>query len=146
VEQPGDPTRPTEPLRAPIPPRPPAARPVASQVVERERVPPLPAEGPPSGNPWAFFAVALVALLIGGIAGYAIGHSKGESTGRAGAAARTVTQTVTTPKVVVRTVTSKTVTQAPSNETNEQRRIEAESKLRALERENEELRSQGEGG
>jgi hypothetical protein len=60
-----------------------------------------------------------------------------------------VTSTTTVPKVVVQTntVTASGVTQTPSpaNETNEERRTEAETKLRTTERENQELKRQLEG-
>jgi hypothetical protein len=49
---------------------------------------------------------------------------------------------VTQPKTVLHTntVTNSTVTQAPANPANEQRRVEAEAQVRTLERENEELK------
>lgn len=172
-QQPGgppDPTQPTEalprqpqpgePRRGAVPPPPPpgprtpragvAPPAVAPPVVQerppivQERVPPpYPPEEP--GNPWAAFTVGLIALLLGGVIGYAVGNNNGSGTEHA---SRTVTQvhTVVQPKVVTNTVTSKTVTQAPPNPANEQRRVEAEANLHKLEKENEELRRQSEAG
>ncbi len=133
-----EPTEPTRPLRGPVPPRQPV-RPVAPPVVERVP-PPLPPEDPWWGNPGAALLVCLVVLLLGGVVGYAIGHS-----GRSSEGAHTVssTTTVTQParvEVRTQTVTSKTVTQAPPNAANEQRRVEAEAEAKKLDKENEELR------
>jgi hypothetical protein len=148
---PGDPLQPTEPLNAPVQPRPPVARPLAQPPVVERVAPPLPPEDPRWGNPWpAALMTGLVALLLGGVIGYAIGKNNSENT-RTTASAPPVTQTVTNtstvvhPKVVVRTVTANSVTQAPANPANEQRRVEAEAKVHKLETENEELRRQ-EGG
>jgi len=76
------------------------------------------------------------------------GNGEGSNAARGPALTRTVTSTVVRPKVVVRTITvmSGTVNQAPPNAANEQRRVEAEATAHKLERENEELRRQGEGG
>ncbi|MHB8233080.1 MAG: hypothetical protein ACYDHT_00350 [Solirubrobacteraceae bacterium] len=144
------PTRPTEPLAAPVAPR--QARPAA--VVEEpvvERVPPsaLPPEDR-WGNPWPAIVAVVVGLLAGGLLGYAIGHHDDTGSAARRASAPTATHTVTRtntivhPKVVVHTVTAKTVTQtpAPANAENEARRGEAESSLRRVERENTELRRQ----
>lgn len=146
---PGEVTRPTEPLRAPVPPRQPLNPPVAPRVVER--VPALPAEDPWWSNPWVALLAAIVGLLLGGLVGYALGHNGRSSEAGAGgrsAATRTVTSThtVVQPKVVVRTVTANTVTQAPPNPASERRRLEAETKASKLEKENEELRTQAEPG
>ncbi|HEY0517533.1 MAG TPA: hypothetical protein VGD00_10465 [Solirubrobacteraceae bacterium] len=154
-EQPGrrsDPTQPTEALRGPAPP-PPAARvprePVYAPVVEERAPPPYPPEDPWWSNPWATLGTAVIALLLGAVLGYAIGNS-GESSRSAGATSTvTSTHTVVQPRVVVRTntVTASTVTQAPPNAANEQRRVEAEANQHKLEKENEELRRQtAEGG
>lgn len=160
---PGDPTRPTEPLRGsaetapptePLrgpapPPRVPRAAPAAPPLVEeRYAPPPYPPEDPWYSNPGAAFMVGLVALLLGGVIGYAIGHGNASSKPGTTAAARTVTRTVVQPKIVnhTNTVTASTVTQAPPNPANEQRRVEAEANLHKLEKENEELRQSAEGG
>jgi hypothetical protein len=112
----------------------------------------LPPEAPPSGpwgeTAWAPIITGLLALIVGGLIGYAVG--KGEtSESRSGPAIThtvTSTQTVTHPVVRTDTVTSKTVTQtpAPANQANEERLTEAETKLRKAERENEELKRQQE--
>jgi hypothetical protein len=59
-----------------------------------------------------------------------------------------VTHTVTSTKTVptITTVTSKTVTQAPPNPANEEKRLEAEKQVKTLEKENEELRKAEGGG
>jgi len=99
--------------------------------------------------------IGILALIVGGVVGYAIGN-KGETSteaqrGGGPAITDTITHTTTVvkPKVVVRTntVTANTVTQtpAPANSQNEERRIEAETNLRRAERENEELKRQLEG-
>jgi hypothetical protein len=149
-EPPGPPdevTQPTERLRAPLPPRQPLDPPVAPRVVER--VPALAPEDPWWSNPWVALLAAVVGLLLGGVVGYALGHNGRSSEAGAGgtsAATRTVTstRTVVQPKVVVHTVTASTVTQTPANPASEQRRLEAEAKASKLEKENEELRAQGE--
>jgi len=139
----GDPDRPTEPLRPRAPARPPAARPVAEPAVEYP--PEYPPEEPWWSSPWAALTTGLLALLIGGVVGYLIGNS-GSST-RTVPSGPPVTHTVTSTKTVQHpvTVTSKTVTQAPPNPADEQRRTEAEEKVKKLEKENEELR-RGEPG
>jgi hypothetical protein len=93
------------------------------------------------------FATGLAGLLVGGLLGYALSNqseSSATSNGGGPALTRTVTNTTTVvhPKVLVRTntVTSNTVTQAPANPANEQRRVEAEAQLHKVEKENEELR------
>jgi hypothetical protein len=142
---PAPPTPPTQPLGAPVQPVVPVARAAyAEPVVER-----LPPEGPWWDNPWPAIVTGILALIVGGLIGYAIGD-KGESSSEAQRAGAPVTRTVdhtTTvihPKVVVHTVTSNTVTQttSPANAENEQRRSEAEASLRKAERENEELKRQ----
>ncbi len=145
-EPPRPPAPPTQPLGAPVQPVVPVAHAAyAEPVVER-----LPPEGPWWENPWPAIVTGIIALIVGGLIGYAIGD-RGESSSeaqRAGAPAvtRTVdhTTTVVHPKVVVHTVTSNTVTQttSPANAENEQRRSEAETNLRKAERENEELKRQ----
>jgi hypothetical protein len=123
------------------------SRPVAPPLIER--VPPVLPPDPWWANPWAAVLTGIIGLLLGGLIGYAVhGNGEGSSTARRPALTRTVTSTVVRPKVVVRTntVTSSTVTQAPPNAANEQRRVEAEATAHKLERENEELRRQGEGG
>jgi microcystin-dependent protein len=121
-------------------------------VVERERVPPpLPPEAPWWGNPGSLFLAAILGLIIGGVLGYALrGNGEASRTSGQGALTRTVTNThtVVQPKVVVHThtVTASTVTQAPASAANEQKRVEAEATAKKLEKENEELRRQGEGG
>jgi hypothetical protein len=148
------PTQPTRPLQAPPSPPPLARAPVVPPAAER-----LPAELPPPdpwwGNPWPAILTGILGLLIGAALGYALSGGKNETVTeaqRAGgpAVTQTVTSTRTVPKVVVRTttVTSNTVTPtpAPANAGNEERRVEAETRLRKAERENEELkRQQGEG-
>lgn len=118
-----------------------------------ERLPPeLPPPDPWWGNPWPAILIGILGLLIGAALGYALSGGKTVTEAqRAGgpAVTQTVTNTRTVPKVVVRTntVTSNTVTQtpAPANAGNEERRVEAETRLRKAERENEELkRQQGE--
>jgi hypothetical protein len=85
--------------------------------------------------------------LIGGGVGYAIGES-GES---GGGVTHTATNTTTVtqppnvtqpPKTVTNTVTSTTIkeTTSPTNQANEERRREAESDLRRVEKENQELK------
>jgi hypothetical protein len=115
---------------------------------EYERLPP---EGPPPGpwreSPWLAILAAIAALLIGGAVGYAIGESgKGEG-GVTHTAANTTTVTEP-PKTVTNTVTSTTVkeTAAPANQTNEERRREAEADLRKVEKENQELKQKLEEG
>ncbi|MHB8532866.1 MAG: hypothetical protein ACYDC2_09105, partial [Solirubrobacteraceae bacterium] len=111
--------------------------------------PPYPPEDPWWGSPWAAFTVGLIALLLGAVIGYAVGNGNTSSNGASTGATMTVTSThtVVQPKVAVRTVTASTVTQAPPNAANEQRRVEAEANVKKLERENEELRHQAaEGG
>jgi hypothetical protein len=138
------PTQPTQRLAAPA-----AAR-------EVERLPPEPPpERPWRDNPWPAILTGILALIVGGLVGYALGN-KGETSTeaqrRSGPAITdtiTHTTTVVKPKVVVRTntVTANTVTQtpAPANSQNEERRTEAETNLRRAERENEELKRQLEG-
>ncbi len=142
------PTQPTERLDAPVPPRRP--RVVPGEPLVAERLPPaLPPEERRWDNPWPAILTGLLALVIGGVIGYAIGHN-GETTSDRGAheapVAHTVTSTTTVPKVVTQTntVTSSTVKQAPSpaNQANEERRTEAETNLRKAERENQELKRQ----
>ena len=152
---PAPPTQPTRPLPASATPIPPLTRePLPPPVAER--LPPgLPPRDAWWGNPWPAVLTGLVGLLIGAVLGYALGGDKAETVTEAGrtggpAVTQTVTNTRTVPKVVVRTdtVTSNTVTQppAPANAGNEERRVEAETRLRKVERENEELRrQQGEG-
>jgi hypothetical protein len=144
--RPPEETQPTERLGAPVPPPPrtprPGPPPAQQGAVEREHAP----YEPPPERPWwstpgGLFAVLLVALLLGGLVGYAIGKG---SEGSGTSAPHTVTNTVTSTQV--HTVTSKTVTQAPANQANEERRVEAETKARKLERENEELKRQAEAG
>jgi hypothetical protein len=138
------PTQPTEQLATPA-----AAR-------EVERLPPEPRpEGQWWDNPWPAILIGILALIVGGVVGYALGN-KGETSteaqrGGGPAITDTITHTTTVvkPKVVVRTntVTANNVTQtpAPANSQNEERRIEAETNLRRAERENEELKRQLEG-
>lgn len=114
-----------------------------------ERLPPEPPPEPPWwDNPWPAILIGVLALIVGGVVGYALGD-KGETTTeaqRGQPAIQTVTHTTTVPKVVTRTttVTASTVTQtpAPANSQNEERRVEAETNLRRAERENEELKRQ----
>ncbi|MGH2832693.1 MAG: hypothetical protein ACRDK2_07950 [Solirubrobacteraceae bacterium] len=110
----------------------------------------LPPEDRRWENPWPAILIGVLALIVGGVIGYAVGH-KGETVSERNAheappLTRTVTSTVTVPKVVVQTntVTAKTVTQTPSpaNQANEERRTEAETNLRKTERENRELKRQ----
>jgi hypothetical protein len=112
-----------------------------------ERLPPaLPPEERWWGNPWPAILTGLLALIVGGVIGYAVGD-KGETSpergGREAPVARTVTNTTTVPKVVVQTNTV-TAPQTPSsaNQGNEERRTEAETNLRKAERENQELKRQ----
>jgi hypothetical protein len=115
-----------------------------------ERLPPaLPPEDRRWENPWPAILTGLLALIIGGVIGYAIGHNgetASERSAREGGATRTVTNTTTVvrPKVVLQTntVTASTDTQtpAPANQANEERRTEAETNLRRAERENQELK------
>jgi hypothetical protein len=105
---------------------------------------PLPPErGPWRENPWPALVTGLIALVIGGVVGYAIGN-KNESE-RPGATV-TRTSTVVQPKTVVQThtVTASTVRETPaapaSNQPAEERRKEAEANLKSSERENRELR------
>jgi len=133
----GEPTRPTEPLRPAAPRQP------EQPYAERER---YAAEPPPKdpwwSNPWAAFSVGLIGVLLGALVGYLVGHNNAPTKTVTGGppVTHTVTSTQTVPKVT--TVTSKTVTQAPADE---QKRVEAEEKVKTLERENEELRK-AEGG
>ncbi len=132
------------------PTQPPGAPLVAQPAVER-----LPPEFPPEDrwwdNPWPAIIVGILGLIVGGLLGYELG-GKGETVtgaqrGRGPAITRTVTNTTTVvrPKVVVQTNTV-TQTPPPASSANEERRSEAEAKLRKVERENEELRrQQGEG-
>lgn len=145
----GPPTEATQPLRPvqPIPPRV-AARPREPLAPERvvERVPPAyPPDEPGREGPWPAIVAGILALLVGGVLGYAIGnHESGGSGRRSEASTATVTRTVVQPKVVEH---SRTVT-AP-NTASEERRVEAETSLRKAERENEELKRQleaNEGG
>jgi hypothetical protein len=141
-----------EPPRPPAPPTQPTQRlatPAAPPAVERLSPEPPP-EPPWWDNPWPAILIGILALVVGGVVGYALGD-KGEATTeaqRGQPAIQTVTHTTTVvkPKVVVRTntVTANTVTQtpAPANAQNEERRIEAETNLRRVERENEELKRQ----
>jgi len=130
--------------------------PVATQPVIERLPPELPPEGPWWENPWPAIVTGLLCLIVGGLLGYAIGNkgegAAGERQGARSAAPQTVTRTATVvrPKVIVRTdtVTASTVTQtpAPANSANEERRTEAETDLRRVERENEELKRQLEEG
>lgn len=144
--RPPPPPPPTERLPGPVPPRQPRVAPVAPvapPVVER--IPPaLPEEARWWESPWPAILIGLLALVIGGIVGYAIGHN-GKPAGREAAITQTVTNTSTIarpPVVRTDTVTASTVTQTPSpaNQANEERRTEAETNLRKAERENEELK------
>lgn len=148
----GPPLPPTEPLRPsrpaePVRPVPPRRAPVvpAERVYEREVPPPLPPESRWSDGAGPAVLAAVVALLVGGVIGYAIGH-KGESrtTTERSTPAQTITQThtVTQPKVIEH---SQTVT-SPADKANEEKRVEAETDVRRLERENEELKRQSESG
>ncbi len=155
-EPPTPPARPTQPLvpTAPVTQR--VVAPVATQPVVERLPPELPPEGPWWENPWPAIVTGVLCLIVGGLLGYAIGDkgegAAGDRQGVRVGAPQTVTRTSTVvrPKVVVRTdtVTSRTVTQtpAPVNSANEARRTEAEADLRRVERENEELKRQGEGG
>jgi hypothetical protein len=128
---------PTEPLGAPVVARPPVERP-----------PEFPPEGPGWNNPWPVVLIGILGLIVGGLLGYELRGGKGQTVteARGPAITHTVTNTTTVvrPKVLVQT---NTVTQAPvpARPANEERRSEVETKLRKLERENEELkRQQGE--
>jgi hypothetical protein len=138
------PTQPTRPLGAPVPPREPA---LAPPVVERLPPEPLPA-GPWWDNPWPAVLAGILGLIAGGLLGYAVGHNGQTVTEaqRGPAITHTVTNTTTVVRPKVATVTAKTVTQtpAPANPANEERRSEVEAKLRKVERENEELKRQQE--
>ena len=113
-----------------------------------------PAEAPPPGpwweNPWPAILTGVIALLVGGLLGYAIGNTDEGQHGAALTHTVTNTTTVVHPKTVVQTntVTSSTVreTPSPANQANEARRREAETSLRKLEKENQELRHQLEEG
>ena len=140
-QPPDEPTRPTEPLRPaqprrPLPPRAPAGEPVGYQ-------PEPPPREPWYSNPWAAFSVALIGALLGAVVGYLIGHGNAET--KTVASGPPITHTVTSTSTKVTTVTNKTVTQAPPNPANEQKRVEAEEKVKTLEKENEELKK-AEGG
>lgn len=139
-EPPGRPRPPVPPPTEPLVPR----RPVPSETArEYERLPP---DAPPPGSwwdsPWPVILVSLVALLAGGFFGYLIGHNS-ESASPARRAV-TSTVTVTQPKTITDTVTSKTIkeTPSPANHANEERLREAESNLRKVEKENQELSQQ----
>jgi hypothetical protein len=148
-QPPDDPTRPTEPLR-PVPPR----QPVPPRAAPGEPVgyppggggyPPgggYPQEPPPKdpwwSNPWAAFSVGLLGALLGALVGFLIGNGNAET--KTVASGPAVTHTVTSTSTKVTTVTNKTVTQAPPNPADEQKRVEAEEKVKTLERENEELK------
>ena len=146
----GPPTEATQPLRPvqPIPPRA-GARPREPLATERvvETVPPVypPDEPVRRESPWAAIVAGILALLVGGVLGYAIGKHESNGSGQQRETrTATVTRTVVQPKVVEH---SRTVT-AP-NTASEERRVEAETSLRKAERENEELKRQleaNEGG
>jgi hypothetical protein len=99
-------------------------------------------------NPGPAIVAGIVGLIAGGLLGYAIGNSasnaKTVTTGAGPAITHTVTQTqtVTQPKLVEHSSTVTTTTPAPANSATEERRIEAESDLRKSERENEQLKRQ----
>jgi hypothetical protein len=142
------PTRPTEPLNAPPVPRQPLAGPVVAEPMVERLPPEPPPRGPWGDTAWAPIVTGLLALIVGGLIGYAVGKGESNETRRGSAVTQTVTNTKTVVHPVVRTdtVTSKTVTQtpAPANPASEERLAEAETKLRKLERENEELKRQQE--
>lgn len=135
-QPPEDPTRPTEPLR-PVPPRQPLP-PRAAPGEPAGYAPELPPRDPWWSNPWAAFTVGLVGVLLGALVGYLIGHGNAET--KTVASGPPITHTVTSTSTKVTTVTNKTVTQAPPNPADEQKRVEAEEKVKTLERENEELK------
>jgi guanyl-specific ribonuclease Sa len=80
--------------------------------------------------------------LAGGVFGYLIGHDSQSS--NSATRAVTSTATVTQPTTVTNTVTSSTIkeTPSPANHANEERLREAESNLRKVEKENQELKRQ----
>lgn len=131
----------TRPLRQPRAPRVPVEPPPVERVVERaspEYLEPVPGRD----SPWPAILAGVVGLLVGALLGYAIAQQS-ESTNRRAAAVQTVTRTSTVvqPKVIEH---SNTVT-APANAANEEHRVDAESRLRSAERENEELKQQLQG-
>jgi hypothetical protein len=144
---PAPPTGETQPLNAPLRPRQPQVAP-AERVVERVPPPEYPPEERRWDSPWPAILLGLCGLIAGGLIGYAVGNNNENASTQRGAQpaiTRTVTHTntVVQPKVVER---SNTVTApAAANPVNEERRTEAESRLRKAERENEELRRQLEG-
>jgi negative regulator of sigma E activity len=141
-----------EPPRRPRPPVPPPTEPLnpsrrlqapGEPLREYERLPPdASASGPWSEGPWPAVLAAVVALLVGGLFGYLAGNNSGS--GNTAAQTVTNTTTVTQPKTVTNTVTSSTIkeTPSPANQANEERLREAESNLRKVEKENQELRRQ----
>lgn len=118
-----------------------------------ERVPPEEvAVAPRWENPWPALVAGLLALIVGAALGYAVGHKNRTATTQTlsrAPATRTVnhTTTVVHPTVLVHTVTSKTVTQAPVSPSpaSEERTRTTEERLRKVERENEALREGKEG-
>ena len=112
-------------------------------------MPPEPRPEPPWwDNPWPALLAGVLGLIAGGLVGFAVGD-KGKTVTQAqrnGEPAITRTTTVVQPKVLVRTSTVTTQAGAPPNSANERRRTEAEQNLRTVERENEELKRRlGEG-
>ena len=149
----------TLPPEPPIPPDQPTE---PTRRVPREVVAPRPAVEriPPEEvaverrweNPWPALLAGLLALIVGGALGYAVGHnSRTDSTQTVSRSPVTQTvnhtTTVVHPKVLVHTVTSRTVTQAPASPSpaSEERTRTIEENLRKLERENEALREGKEG-
>lgn len=153
MSDPEAPTPPVPPPRRPIAPAgqptEPLARAVPRQpVVERVPLEP-PAYGPRDSSPWPAVLAGTLALIVGALVGYLIGHNDRTTTETRAGAAVTHSVTTTVPKVEVRTVTSKTVTQtaAPPNAAAEERARTTEERLRKAEAENERLQQQlGEAG
>jgi hypothetical protein len=98
------------------------------------------------GNPWAAIAAGALGVLAGVLIGLAAGGKTKTVTEtlRAGqtAPAQTITEKQPTVEVRTQTVTATTSAPAPANAQNEARRQEDEQSLRAVEKENRELKRQ----
>src|SRR4051812_45727984 len=85
------PTQPTQPLGVPA---------VAPPVVER-RPPELPPDQPWWDNPWPAIIIGILALIVGGLVGYALGDKGKTTTEAQGGRGPAITDTVTRTTTVV---------------------------------------------